>query len=472
MKKHLFLWWTLMVTLTWALFATGVSDTIRYTLSGTHFATWPYDNQITAWGWSEVVRLMRSGSEDWVWDYLRGTYYDPAHGRFTFPASWVNRVQITDTDYTGTLSCPAWLNGKMLAWTAQSELFGPVDFSNVHICIPTDLWLWHTAPATLGWYIESPFIWRKNVNLVLDSSDDAISETDTRRIKIIGLSTSQNFQAYDEAQLSEVRVFGNITKPELRTLMTRNVASITRNLTSTVPSSGTISDLSWDAWQVSTWTRLRNNTVQYFRSTATTGEVPKVNIRWDNLAWNKTLVVEWVDVYINWDITWDGILGIIALQRNGRGWNIYIDRNVTDIHAMIYADRSVMSARTHNWNFEILSGDWNESLLLNQLYIKWVLFSENTIWGAHNTENLSCPFYVREDCDLAAAAKYDLNYLRRYQMLEEVDDEWNITIWPRGEQSAGIFDSSNDVRDNLDQYPVILEYDNRIINDAPPLFSR
>lgn|GEM_PF-4467169 len=37
------------------------------------------------------------------------------------------------------------------------------------------------------------------------------------------------------------------------------------------------------------------------------------------------------------------MLGIIVTQKNGVGGNIYIDPSVTDIHAILYADRSLMS---------------------------------------------------------------------------------------------------------------------------------
>jgi len=60
------------------------------------------------------------------------------------------------------------------------------------------------------------------------------------------------------------------------------------------------------------------------------------------------------------------VLGIIALQKNGRGGNIYIDPTVTDIHAFLYADRSVIS---YNGSAE-LDGSTPDTQLANQLYIK------------------------------------------------------------------------------------------------------
>jgi len=71
----------------------------------------------------------------------------------------------------------------------------------------------------------------KVVDVELGSTLFDIEGEDFRRLKVIGLATSQNFETFDDEQLSEVRVFGNVSKTELRTLMQRNVQTLTRNLT-------------------------------------------------------------------------------------------------------------------------------------------------------------------------------------------------------------------------------------------------
>ena len=470
MKKYVIIWSVLSLLVTWAIFANNVWS-VRSTIDWT-IATWPYNNNITGWEWDQALRVVRWGSENWVGDYLIWSYIDPAHGRFTFPTlSESNTVTITSDTYNNCGNDYIW---RMLTWQAQSDFFGPVDFSGVHICIPDEAWqLWSDAQAILWWTITSDTIWEKVVNASFWATQFDITSSDFRRLKVVGLTSSQSFRTFDEDQLSEVRVFWDISKPELRALMSRNVQNIVRNITPSWSSDIDIieAQLSSSAWNIIPWTdKFANNEILYiWRDWGNT-----VNLMWGSLPSNsnKTLVVEWADIYIQWDIIWEGILGIVALHKNGQWGNIYIDNTVTDIHAFIYTDRSVMSVQESGSGFEILNGDSHENQLTNQLYIKWVLFSENTIWGA-NESPFNCPFYISSNtCDMSEAAQYDLNYLRRYYITESVNEDDEIILIPTGAQSGGIFDNSGNVREDFDQYPVILEYDNRIINDAPPLFSR
>ena len=99
-----------------------------------------------------------------------------------------------------------------------------------------------------------------------------------------------------------------------------------------------------------------------------------IEISGTDLSGNKTLVVEGGNIYITGNIRGSGILALIALEKNGVGGNIYINPSVTDIHAVMYADRSVIS-----YNGAELDGSTQDSVLANQLYIKGSLFSENTL---------------------------------------------------------------------------------------------
>lgn len=476
MKKYIFLNVFIFMSITWVILA-STNPTIRFTIDGWKIAEGPYNNDILAWTWADALRIMRTGSENWLGDYILGSFYDSAYGRFTLPAvSDSHTVTITSNSYTG---CDDWFTWRMLTGRAQTTFFWSVDFSNVHICIPNTVGQLNQETdidqARLWWFIRNSagtdFIWVQNVYFELDASTFLVDDTSNRRLKIIGLASSQNFNTFDADQLSEVRVFWDISKPELRALMQRNVQMMTRNLTTSIPSSWVITNLSWASWDSwVSWISLSNNQVRYFRYTWDASEevaVPRVRISWSNLSWNKTLVVDGANVYIDGNITWDGILWIIALQRNGRGGNIYIRNTVTDIHAMMYADRSVMSARTIWTTFEELNGNSHEERLLNQLYIKGVLFSENTIGGA-NTPPYNCPFFVRETCDISRAALYDLNYLRRYYIAESFDTDGNLISIPTGTQAAGIAGRETE----LGVYPVILEYDSRISNTPPALFTR
>lgn len=186
----------------------------------------------------------------------------------------------------------------------------------------------------------------------------------------------------------------------------------------------------------------------------------------DNLEGNKTLVVEGGNIYITGNITGNGILGLIALEKNGQGGNIYIHPSVTDIYAVMYADRSVIS-----YNGAELDGTTQDSVLANQLYIKGSLFSENTLGGF---ELRKCPFYLSAtDCTTSQqAAKYDLNYLRRYILVTEVDEFGTSTKYPQfnANQSfaGGTIRGSRNAE--FQEYAVVIEYDSRVQQDTPSLF--
>ena len=465
MRKYIIILWVSVILFWWIIYA-NTNPMVRQYIDW-RIGTGIYDNHsLTAWNGdtNSRLRLMRTWSESWEGDDLLGTYIDQAYGKFTFPDSWIDKVQITGDLYDW---CDEWFYGRMLEGRATSEIFWPVSFDEVHICIPETQWqLGSVDNAIIWWFITSVdwMISRAEISITLSGSSFEI-DGDVRGLKVIGLASSQNFTQIDAMQLDDIRVLGNISKFELQTLTRRNVANITRNLRWDIDESWEIRNLSWTWWWDSRlpWTKLINNSVTYFRDISTTWDVPRVTISWDDLDWNKTLVVEWSDIYIDWNITWDGILGIIALQRNGRWGNIYIDNNVTDVHAFIYTDRSLMSARMHNGDFQVLNGADHEERLFNQLYIKWVLFSENTIWGAHSTP-YTCPFYIHQNCDLSLAAQYDLNYLRRYYMGEDEDGvptpSWRQAAWIIGRES------------DLENYTTILEYDNRIMHTPPPLFTQ
>lgn len=170
---------------------------------------------------------------------------------------------------------------------------------------------------------------------------------------------------------------------------------------------------------------------------------------------NKTIVAIWWNIYINSNITWTWMLWIIALKdKEWKWWNIYINPSVTQINWILFAEKSVIS---YDWTKEL---DWSTEtyVLRNQLYIHWTLFSENTIWGSRE-DIPRCPIYVNtNDCSLEEAQKYDLNYLRRYFLKAD----WNpANWWTKVTQ-----------KEEYKKYPVIIEYNPRILISPPPLFGQ
>jgi len=139
-----------------------------------------------------------------------------------------------------------------------------------------------------------------------------------------------------------------------------------------------------------------------------------------------TIVVIGGDITITTDIARrDSPVALIALaDSEWHGGNIRIDSAVTDIHAWLFAEKSVFS-----------SGD-------SQLYIHGTMVSANTLW---DTAAGICPSYVQWVCN---AWEYDLEYLRSY------------------DGSSGQAPSSR-----ASQYPntaLIIEYDMRLQTDPPP----
>lgn len=213
------------------------------------------------------------------------------------------------------------------------------------------------------------------------------------------------------------------------------------------------------------WVSLLNNTVLYYWGLPSDRKI--VNLwNWGNLNfnWNKTIVIEWGNLYIRSNILYSNlnsdVLWIIVLKDEAWNWgNIYIDPSVTQIHSILYADKSVIS---YDWVNEL---DWNTSFnqLKNQIYIFWSLFSENTIWGSR-LSTPTCPYYLTSwTCDLVTAQKYDLNYLRRYYLVD-TDTDWipDSPAWSWIQVKGW----------DLAKYPVIIQYNPTIQSNPPPLFNK
>lgn len=182
------------------------------------------------------------------------------------------------------------------------------------------------------------------------------------------------------------------------------------------------------------------------------------HISWNNL-WYEVLVVNNWNVIIDWDLnTNKDKLWIIVINddynvlNNNQEWNIYIDKDVNYINAMIYADWWIISSES---SFPYLQDTINRTIdLWNQLIIEWSIFTRNTIWGAvlWSSGLYVLPGWV-ETMDFNKAMVYDLNYLRR----------WN-----------GLCDKNLDM-DCLDTWEyedyVIIKYDPKLKQDPIRLFT-
>jgi len=126
---------------------------------------------------------------------------------------------------------------------------------------------------------------------------------------------------------------------------------------------------------------------------------------------NDTIIVKDWNFIIDEDI--NKFIWIIVLKNNYRittdynkSWNIYINNNVGNINAVVYADWALRSSK-ENWKI------YSDTELEKQLKLNWSLFTRNTIgWAIKWNTNFVLPWWkLINDYDLASI--YDLNYLRK-----------------------------------------------------------
>lgn len=288
-------------------------------------------------------------------------------------------------------------------------------------------------------------------------------------LKVIWKTYTQSFtEILEDQAVNEVNLLNwMITKSSLKTEVRRNAYNIIRNTTETN---------SWNTINNSNflnnvdWAKLLNWTMLYF------GWLEWKNVTLNSLTfeWNKTILVEWWNLYITWDInvTWyKSLLSIVVLKDiNWNWWNIYIKPNVKSIKSVIYADKSLMSAEDLNWDWTMQTSeeyDWNTGFatLRNQLYIYGSVFSENTIWWSRATP-LKCPYYVSSCINQDLAQKYDLNYLRRYYLKDTNNDWiWDTPAWSLIPPPNYFWPTSPYYK-----YPVVIEYNPLIQTDTPLIF--
>jgi len=151
-------------------------------------------------------------------------------------------------------------------------------------------------------------------------------------------------------------------------------------------------------------------------------------------AWN----LRWIISYIDWwysDNNWYSSI-----------WNIYIDSDVSQIHAAMYSDGALVSTR----NNIPLDGNISSrsSHLQNQLYLKGVLFTRNTLaWATLQGWNYILPWWDTTTNQILAI-QYDLYHIRR------------------GANNCISVNASCPYSEYL-----IIEYDPRITSEPPPFFQ-
>ncbi len=315
---------------------------------------------------------------------------------------------------------------------------------------------------SIGWktvVYPSGIIWKDTYHGASQSNNSYQSW-----LKVIGVVNSlDNEQVVTDQFQDDIRIIGNLSKASIRKDIEKKAYEVIRYVDPKTVGLTTISSMDiwgakWSASKFDVWnntsagTALYGDTVLYFKAPA--GGIVTIQ-NTGNIEGIKTIIVEDGDVFIDENIRNtdnDGILWIIAL--NG---NILIDTDVTDIHAIIYTNRSILSSSNGT---DILDGTTDASVLANQLYIYGSVFSENTIGWSKKTP-LQCPFYLESIAcsNQHLAQSYDLNYLRRFYVYDSDND--GVADTTSGSRSSSLASPQD--------YPMIIEY-NPQVQVTPPAF--
>lgn len=178
-----------------------------------------------------------------------------------------------------------------------------------------------------------------------------------------------------------------------------------------------------------------------------------------------TIIVKWNDIQINNNITkkpWK-ILWIIALKDNNWNWgNVWIYNDVTKIEwVVIFSDGWLISWDKNSSTYYADTQGW----ATDQLYIKWSLIVNNTLWWASKNP-VTCPYlskfadWSNPSCNETWAKRYDLNHIRHFIY----DSDPAKKIW----SSVNWIDLS---KPWYNEAPLIIEYDSNLTSNPPPVFK-
>ncbi len=151
----------------------------------------------------------------------------------------------------------------------------------------------------------------------------------------------------------------------------------------------------------------------------------------------------------NWT---DPTIALIALKdASWNGWNIIIGSKTRRIYAYMYAEGSVYSWEKPGATIIKYSdaGVWN--IPHGQLYIRGLVASKNTIWGAQQKPTPICPT-LAPDCSVASAYAYDWDYFRTYDPTDT---------------TQGALPAERTAVPRLIPAAMIIEYDAHILTDPP-----
>jgi hypothetical protein len=264
------------------------------------------------------------------------------------------------------------------------------------------------------------------------------------RVKILG-NVGGNSLYTDIALLSEKNVSFNADKftPFINQVK-KNVALMMRNVTTLSLAQGiNISNITYKKTGNAILYNIPGNTMVSSSTFAPEFATIPANT-------TETITIVGSNLYIDADILDNTNLkkarAIIVLKdSSGNGWNIYIGDDVKNIYSSLIAEWSIYSG---TWPANLYNDTKAKvtNLPANQLYIKGILVSRNTIGGS-TTNTIStgaCPLALAVVCTRDMAIRYDLNYLRNYDK--------NLI---------------HEAKPGYPNYSLIIDYDTRLVSDPP-----
>ncbi len=392
--------------------------------------------------------ILKASKDNWVtWNALPEIWTDMKYRLVATGATiWISNLVIDNfVEFIKTIDSNTILQNisSMTGLTTQTpEFTARINTSDW----ATSLWIPWIKISNLdsNWNNISPIVlnyqlWWKDISYYLSKNEnwsdktviDIITSIWTTISNFLWVKIIWTLQWWWKSELTwQNKNFSDLSISNFRTKIRKNSYSYLKNMTN---------------WQVLNW-------VKYVEW--------DINISWNlnSTSWNlnyETLIVKNWNVIITWDLNtnWSK-LWIIVLKDwyniidwyNGK-WNVYIKPNVLKINAIIYADWWLISADI-SWNPYITDNSNRTSALENQLYIKWTLFTRNTIWWAIIAWWYYLLPWKTKTLNFDNAMIYDLNYIRRSNKL------CIIISWVC---------KYND--------PFIIEYDSSIQSKPPKLFS-
>ncbi len=355
------------------------------------------------------------------------------------------------TNKTNIWSLVNWLSYNINSFISQFDVVWILDrlYLSSHISFKLPDWNWWTKTVVYN----SSIVWMNHYW----APTEFLSSIQTW-LKVLWSIHDNNEQNITEEQ-NQLNIHWNIIKASIEKQIRSNAFSIVKNLNSpdysgpwTEP---VISNITSDFWKwdnSNDWVIAGN--ILYFWN-MWWNKVVLNDITENKFDWKRTIVVVWWNLYIKSDIinnSLDDILWIIVLEdENNKWWNLYIDPEVVNLEAVIYTDKSLISYNDALWEI-----DWSISrtVLENQLFIHWSVYSNNTI-GWTIKDPSECPFYAYDyypsfTCSYKVAQKFDLNFLRRY---------YPTLPW----ESSNLTTEDN---------PIVIKYNPIIQISPPPLFKK